>query len=60
MFDQMFKDERAVGYCGNYCMQCCGPAAVASCIDTLICGGEGFLRGVFVPIFTEFMKLVFI
>jgi hypothetical protein len=51
MFDKlkrMFEDERATGI-----MVACAEAA-----DTLICGGQGILRGGLVPIGNQFLKLV--
>jgi hypothetical protein len=53
MFDKlkrMFEDERASPV---WCTAC------AKGIDTLICGGQGMLRGVFVPISNQLMKLIF-
>ena len=57
----MFEDEEAMASVANTCIeQFClwwGQICSAACVDTLICGGQGILRGVFVPIFNELMKL---
>jgi len=36
----------------------CNPLTMSKAIDTLICGGQGFFRGVCVPIVNNLLELV--
>jgi len=55
---KMFDDESALGTIATECIKgCCTCNAWATAMDTLFCGGQGMGRGIFVPIFNEFMKL---
>lgn len=57
----LIRDESAVALCMPYIEESaliCNPLTMAKAIDTLICGGQGLLRGVVRPIMETLLELV--
>ncbi|WP_229234543.1 hypothetical protein [Candidatus Methanoliparum sp. LAM-1] len=53
---RMLREEDAMGCVTEICVGLCTCEAWSIFIDTLICGGQGMLRGAAVPIINECIK----
>ena len=61
LFKQILKDESAVALCMPYITESakiCNPLFMAKAIDTLVCGGQGLLKGVCMPITNKLLELI--